>query len=96
MERILIHYIGCTWGACYNTKFKELIQPYFDDEKLLDKILRTDIIKERSNVLIGESGARIFDLLLFELNNATAREFGITYMKSFEVTFDCKRKNYCN
>ena len=45
MEKIIEHYIGCTWGACYNTKFKELIQPYFDDVKLLDKILRSDLIK---------------------------------------------------
>ena len=67
MDKILEHYIGCTWGACYNTKFKELIQPHFDDVKLLDKILRSDLIKERANVIVGKTGARIFDSLLFEL-----------------------------
>ncbi len=31
MQSIIEHYITCTWGACYNTKFNELIQPYLDD-----------------------------------------------------------------
>lgn len=74
MEAILRHYIGCTWGVCYNTKFNELIKPYFDDVELLDKILRADIIKDRANVITGKSGARIFDSLLFELSKCDSAE----------------------
>lgn len=86
MEQILIHYIGCTWGACYNTKFKELIQPYFDDVKLLDKILRSDIIKERSNVVKGKTGARIFISLLFELRKCNSIEIKEYLLREFPIS----------
>jgi hypothetical protein len=83
MEAILVHYIGCTWGACYNTKFKELIKPYFDDVQLLDKILRSDLIKERPNVQKGRSGARIFDSLLFQLRQCESPEIRQYLFKEF-------------
>ena len=83
MEKILEHYIVCTWGACYNTKFKELIQPYFDDVKLLDKILRSDLIKEGANVSVGKTGARIFDHLLFELRQCNNVEIKSYLNKEF-------------
>ena len=83
MEKILEHYIVCTWGACYNTKFKELIQPYFDDVKLLDKILRSDLIKEGANVSVGKTGARIFDHLLFELRQCNSLEIKSYLNKEF-------------
>jgi hypothetical protein len=67
MERILLHYIECTWGACYTTKFRELIQPYFNDVALLDKILRSDAIKEKWNVIEGKTGAKIYKDLYWEL-----------------------------
>ena len=67
MESIILHYISCTWGACYNTKFKELIQPYFNDAALLDKILRTEVIKDKGNLIIGKTGAKIYKNLYWEL-----------------------------
>jgi hypothetical protein len=67
MESIILHYITCTWGACYNTKFKELIQPYLNDAALLDKILRTEVIKDNGNLTIGKTGAKIYKDLYWEL-----------------------------
>lgn len=67
MEGILRHYISCNWGACYNTKFKELVQPYLDDVELLDSVLRSDTIEDRDNVIRGKSGAKIFPALLEKL-----------------------------
>lgn len=67
MELIILHYIQCTWGACYTTKFRELIQPYFNDAVLLDNILRSDAIKEKWNVIEGKTGARIYKDLYWEL-----------------------------
>ena len=67
MESIILHYITCTWGACYNTKFKELIQPYFNDAALLDKILRTEVIKDKGNLTIGKTGAKIYKDLYLKL-----------------------------
>ncbi len=84
MEQILLHYIGCTWGACYNIKFSELIQPYFDDPILLDKVLKSDSIKDRHNVLIGKSGAKIFDLLLFELMRCNSEKIRNYLLDEFE------------
>jgi hypothetical protein len=74
MEPILVHYIGCTWGACYNTKFRELIKPYLDNVLLLDRILRSDVIKDKGNVQKGRSGARIFDSLLSQLRQCDSKE----------------------
>lgn len=67
MEGILIHYIECTWGTCYNTKFKELIRPYLNDPELLDKILRSEAIKDKPDTITGKTGARIFPDLLHQL-----------------------------
>jgi hypothetical protein len=68
MAEILKHFISCTWGAHYNTMFKELIIPFLDDEILLDSILRTNIIKDKSNVLFGKTGAKIYPELLSYLS----------------------------
>ncbi len=67
MDKILEHYISCTWGVCYNAKFKDLIQPYLDDVGLLDKVLRSSLIKNKPNVIVGRTGARIFERLISEL-----------------------------
>ncbi len=67
MERIILHYIECTLGACYTTKFRELIQPYFNDSMLLDKILRSEVIKNKGNIIEGKTGARIYKDLYWEL-----------------------------
>ena len=72
MAGILIHYIECTRGACYNTKFKELIQPYLNDPELLDKVLRSEVIKDKPGTITGKSGARIFPDLLNELRKCKA------------------------
>jgi hypothetical protein len=67
MEPIILHYIECTWGACYTTKFRELIQPYFNDSLLLDKILRSEAIKNKGNMIVGRTGAKIYKDLYWEL-----------------------------
>ena len=84
MEQILLHYISCTWGACYNTKFKELIQPYFDDPILLDKILKSDAIRDRPNVFAGKNGSKIFDLLLFKLKRCNSEKIRNYLLCEFE------------
>lgn len=78
MEAVLIHYIDCNRGSCYNTKYKELIQPYLNDASLLDKVLRSEVIKEKSNVITGKTGARIFPELLHRLiqcHSSVIREY---------------------
>ena len=72
MEGILIDYIDCSRGVCYNSKFKELIQPYLNDQELLDKILRSEAIKDKHNVITGKTGAMIFPELLHQLNQCNS------------------------
>ena len=85
MEGILIHYIECTWGACYNTKFKELIQPYLSDPELLDKVLRSEVIKDKPGTITGKSGARIFPDLLHELRKCKASVIRNYLNKEFAI-----------
>ena len=68
MGSILRHCIECDWGACYNTKFDELVSPYLDDVNLLDEILKSEIIRETSDVIIGRTGARIFPEFIRKLS----------------------------
>lgn len=72
MGPILRHCIVCDWGACYNTKFKELVWPYLDDVRLLDELLRSEIIRPTGDLLVGRTGARIFPELLQMLSRCEA------------------------
>jgi hypothetical protein len=85
MEQIVYHYIDCTWGACYSMKFKELIKPYLDDVALLDKILRSSKIKDKPNVIIGKSGAKVFDRLLEQLLKCDSSEIENYLRKEFNL-----------
>jgi len=85
MEGILIHYIECTWGACYNAKFKELIQSYLNDPELLDKVLRSEVIKDKPGTITGKSGARIFPDLLYELRKCKASVIRNYLNKEFAI-----------
>ena len=83
MKEILLHYIGCTWGACCTMKFNDLIKPYLKDVELLDGILRSEVIRDRANVIIGKTGARIFDLLLYQLKMCDSMEIKDYLNKEF-------------
>ena len=42
MLPFLTHFLSCTWGACYNTMFSNVINPYFDDIEILKFFLKQD------------------------------------------------------
>lgn len=68
MPQILEHFIECTWGACYNTLYKEIIKPYLNDPNALDYVLKGDYIKtEKDNVYKGKTGAKMYDDLFDRL-----------------------------
>lgn len=58
------HAIQCNWGACYNTMFKYFIHPEFNSPMLLDAILRSRIIWNKPNVIVGKTGSRSYPDLL--------------------------------
>src|SRR4051812_9608745 len=64
MPLILRHCVECTWAACYNTKFRELIWPFLNDVTVLSDFLKSDAIQPTRGVLAGNSGAKIFPHLL--------------------------------
>jgi hypothetical protein len=44
MLPFLTHLNSCTWGACYNTMFSNVISPYFDDIEVLKFFLKQHIL----------------------------------------------------
>lgn len=64
---ILKHYIECNRGYHYNSIFEKVIKPYFDSVEVLESVLRSEVIKNKSNVVIGQTGAKIFPELLDKL-----------------------------
>ena len=67
MHLVLKHYIECNRGYHYNLIFEKVIKPYFDSLEVLESVLRSELIKNKSNVLIGQTGAKIFPELLDKL-----------------------------
>lgn len=67
LKSILIHYIECNRGYHYNSIFEKVIKPYFDSVEVLDSVLRSEVIKNKSHVVIGQTGAKIFPELLDKL-----------------------------
>lgn len=79
MIEILKHFIECTWGAHYNTMFDMLIKPFLTDPKILDLVLRSEIINEsKGNVIYGITGAKIYPELndyLSKVNSSEIKQY---------------------
>ena len=87
MIQILEHFIGCTWGAHFNTMFDELIKPYLRDSVTLDYVLRGDSVKEtKGNVIRGNTGAKIYPELyeyLITVNSSDIINYLETEFKNY-------------
>lgn len=67
MHLILEHYIQCNRGYHYNSIFEKIIKPYFDSIEVLESVLKSSMIKNKQNIIIGQTGAKIFPELLNKL-----------------------------
>ena len=67
LKSILIHFIECNRGYHYNSIFDEIIKPRFDSIEILEDVLKSPIIKNTSNIIVGDSGAKIYSELLKRL-----------------------------
>ena len=56
--------IECDYAVCYNTMFENLLCPHFNAPHLSDLMLGETLIKPKSNVLRGRTGAMAFPHLL--------------------------------
>lgn len=64
---IWAHAIECGWSPCFNTTFDSVIQPHFQNTKLLDAILKSEVIQDKGEILVADNGARIFREFLSRL-----------------------------
>ena len=67
LKSILIHFIECNRGYHYNSIFDKIIKPHLDSVEVLESVLRSSIISDKSNFIIGVTGAEIFPELLEKL-----------------------------
>lgn len=67
MPQILMHFIECTWGGCYNALYLNILVPYLDSPQALDYVLRGPIIQKSPGSIIGKTGAQIYPELLSRL-----------------------------
>lgn len=74
----LAHFIECNWGAHYHALYKDFILLYLEDLNILKKVLTSDIIKEKDNMIKSKNGYKMFWNLykyLIKVNNVKIREF---------------------
>lgn len=60
MGEYLAHFIECSWGAHYNTLYKDFILVFLDDLNILKNILKSDIIKNNKNINTSKNGYKIY------------------------------------
>lgn len=75
----LSHFIECTWGAHYNSLYKDFILLHLKDLRVLKMVLSSDVIKEnKNNTIISKNGCKMFWELyqyLIKVNSAEIRGF---------------------
>jgi hypothetical protein len=97
----LSHFISCTWGAHYQTLFKNFILLYLDDLNILKQILKSEVIKEdKENTVISKKGYKMFwDLYKYlmkvhspDIQNFLRLEFPVLYRKYYKKTYEKHKK----
>ena len=66
---ILIHFIGCTWGGCYNSIYWNFLVPHFDSVAVLDYVLRSPVVVGDTVLEDGIPVAKMFPELLSRLRS---------------------------
>lgn len=66
---ILIHFIECTWGGCYNSIYENFLLPHFDSAKALDYALRSPVVRSEIVVEDGIPALKMYPELLSRLRN---------------------------
>ena len=78
MPFILYHFIECTWGACYNSIYFNLLVPHLDSAVVLDYVLRSPVVNGISEVVDGLSRPKIYGELssrLFGVKSLTIHQY---------------------
>jgi hypothetical protein len=72
MGQILYHFIGCTWGGCYNSLYSNVLIPHLDAPEIIDYVLRSPLVKDGPGVQKAKSGARLYPELRYRLNGVVS------------------------
>lgn len=72
MAQILYHFIECTWGACYNSLYSNVLVPHLDAPEILDYVLRGPAVHDTDGTRVGKSGARLYPELRHRLQGITS------------------------
>lgn len=87
----LAHFIECNWGAHYNTLFDTFLVNFFDDLNIFKTILKSEVIKNKDNVVLSKNGYKMFWELydhLKKLHDPNLRSFLVSEFPVFH------RKHY--
>lgn len=83
MLPFLTHFHSCTWGACYNTMFSNVIKPYFDDIEILKFFLKQDRFfkpatfrNKNGYLMYSELGSYLKRINCSQLQDFLRTEFG--------------------
>ena len=87
MPHILHHFIDCTWGACYNALYSNVLMPYLDSVDVVDWVLHSSVIHTAPDVVTGKTGARIYGELRWRLNGVQSEKI----RQYLADNFDCER-----
>jgi len=83
MPQILLHFISCYRGACYNSLYTAVLVPHLDRPELLDYILRSAAIGDGQEIFVGKSGARLFPELYRRLQGVTNKDIREYLVENF-------------
>jgi hypothetical protein len=86
MYDYLVDYVKCTWGAHYQTIYKQIIHRYLDDPEIVKKLLLSDVIKSK-NIKESKSGCKIFWELYKSLYGVQSSEVKVFLVKEFPVFY---------
>ena len=67
MPKIRYHFIECTWGACYNSLYSNVLVPHLDSVAVLDYVLRSPVVRGEVILKDGNPAPKIFHELFGRL-----------------------------
>ncbi len=82
---ILMHFIECTWGSCYNSIYLNFLVPYFSSVAVLDYVLRSPVLVGAEVMQEGVPAPKIFGDLLFRLQGVKSPEIQRYLKATFEA-----------
>jgi hypothetical protein len=67
MPFVLYHFIECTWGACYNSIYLNLLVPHLNSVSVLDYVLRSPVVQSDSQFAEDSSQPKMYGNLYSRL-----------------------------